>query len=105
MKTSCALVLLSTALPFCVAYIEEPPTTADANTVSDCSWWVVAATGDTCTAIAEDWSISVSDFELVYVSLNICNTFTHQPSGLTFPHLRTHQLGAPASSYWATPTA
>ena len=26
-----------------VAYLEDPPTTADSNTVSDCSWWIVAS--------------------------------------------------------------
>lgn len=49
------------------AYLEDPPTTADPSTVSDCSWWTVAASTDTCAAIASANGISVSDFELVYV--------------------------------------
>ncbi|OTA84782.1 carbohydrate-binding module family 50 protein [Hypoxylon sp. CO27-5] len=48
------------------AYLQDPPTTADPNTVSDCSWWIVAASTDTCEAIADANGISVSDFELVY---------------------------------------
>ncbi|KAI0838519.1 carbohydrate-binding module family 50 protein [Hypoxylon sp. FL0890] len=48
------------------AYLQDPPTTADPNTVSDCSWWIVATSTDTCAAIAGANGISVSDFELVY---------------------------------------
>ncbi|KAI1801809.1 carbohydrate-binding module family 50 protein [Daldinia bambusicola] len=54
---------------FCMlasAYLADPPTTADSNTVSDCSWWIVAKSTDTCAAIASASGISVSDFELVY---------------------------------------
>ncbi|KAF7535389.1 hypothetical protein G7054_g5453 [Neopestalotiopsis clavispora] len=48
------------------AYLEDPPTTADSNTVSDCSWWIVASSTDTCTSIASANGISLSDFEQVY---------------------------------------
>lgn len=60
---------------FCMlasAYLVDPPTTANPNTVSDCSWWIVAKSTDTCAAIASASYISVSDFELVYV----CNTYS-----------------------------
>lgn len=49
------------------AYLQDPPTSADPSTVSDCSWWIIATSTDTCAAIAGANGISVSDFELVYV--------------------------------------
>ena len=49
------------------AYLEEPPTTAAADTVSDCSNWHVVASGDTCDSIAKDWYISTDNLRS-YVS-------------------------------------
>lgn len=51
------------------AYLEDPPTTADPNTISECSWWIVATASDTCTGISDDWGVSLHDFEVVYVCL------------------------------------
>ena len=51
------------------AYLVDPPTKADPKTVSDCSNWVTAASGDKCDVIASQNGISVSDFD-VYVSSN-----------------------------------
>ncbi|KAJ9143047.1 LysM domain-containing protein [Pleurostoma richardsiae] len=70
MKISTRLIvntaLLGLHLSLACAYLTDPPTTADPNTVSDCSYWVVAASGDSCTAIAADYGISEIDFENIY---------------------------------------
>lgn len=66
--------LIVTAIPAILhfqrtaAYPTDPPTKADPNTVSDCSDWIVAASGDSCGAIASGHGIGVSDFENVYAS-------------------------------------
>jgi hypothetical protein len=52
-----------------LGYITPPPTHADPSTVSDCSNWVVAFPDATCALIADVNSITLSDFELVYVSI------------------------------------
>jgi len=49
-----------------LGYITPPP---DPSTVSDCSNWVVAFPDATCALIADVNSITLSDFELVYVSI------------------------------------
>lgn len=51
------------------AYLEEPPTTAAADTVSDCSNWHVVASGDTCDSIAKDWYISTDNLRSYNPSL------------------------------------
>ncbi|KAJ5008114.1 LysM domain-containing protein [Colletotrichum sp. SAR 10_66] len=40
----------------------EPPSTADPNTPSDCTWWHVAESSETCDAIATSYGLEVSDF-------------------------------------------
>jgi len=47
-------------------YLVDPPTTADSTTVSDCSAWIVASSGDTCAAVASANFITLSDFQDVY---------------------------------------
>jgi len=65
-------LLLGSHLRQAQAYLVDPPTTADPKTVSDCSNWITAASGDKCDAIASQNGISVSDFENVYVSSKNC---------------------------------
>ena len=66
-KVTNVLALLFTALPLCSAYLEQPLTTADPSTVSDCSWWDVVASGDTCLSVANARTMSVADLS-AYVS-------------------------------------
>ncbi len=61
-KVTNVLALLFAALPLCSAYLEPPPTTADPSTVSDCSWWVVVASEETCLSITKARAMSVADF-------------------------------------------
>lgn len=49
------------------AYLVDPPTTAPSNTITDCSNWVVVATGDTCAGLASDNGITLAQFD-TYVS-------------------------------------
>jgi hypothetical protein len=49
------------------AYLVDPPSTASADTVSDCSGWHVPTIGDSCDSIAEGWLITTKDF-IAYVS-------------------------------------
>ncbi|KAF4919633.1 LysM domain-containing protein [Colletotrichum viniferum] len=39
-----------------------PPSTADPNTPSDCTWWHVAESSETCDTIATSYGLEVSDF-------------------------------------------
>lgn len=55
-----SLVLAHGAL---AQFYEPPPTTADPNTIRDCTWWHVAAAGDTCAGIAAEMGLPVSDFQ------------------------------------------
>jgi hypothetical protein len=49
------------------AYIVDPPTTAAADTIQDCSAWYVVAGGESCASIAADQWITVDQFN-AYVS-------------------------------------
>jgi hypothetical protein len=49
------------------AYIIDPPTTAAADTIQDCSAWYVVAGGESCASIAADQWITVDQFN-AYVS-------------------------------------
>ncbi|KAK0710665.1 hypothetical protein B0H67DRAFT_601626 [Lasiosphaeris hirsuta] len=60
------LILAQGAL---AAFYEDPPTTADPNTILDCTWWHVAASGDTCAGIAAGPAIEVSAFQSYNPSL------------------------------------
>lgn len=71
MRSSTLIAFVACVAARVFAYLEDPPTTAAPDTIQDCSWWHVAEAGDECTAIADVWSISVSDFTLVYVSTTI----------------------------------
>jgi hypothetical protein len=62
------LIVLAEVLPCASAYIIDPPTTAAADTVQDCSAWHVAETGNTCDQIAENYWITPEDFAS-YVSI------------------------------------
>ena len=43
-------------------FYEPPPSTADPNTIRDCTWWYVAATGDGCASIASGHNLQLSNF-------------------------------------------
>lgn len=47
------------ALPCLVAaYPVDPPSTAAADTVNDCTYWHIAAEAETCGDIAEYWGLT-----------------------------------------------
>ncbi|KAI0121074.1 hypothetical protein BJ170DRAFT_644754 [Xylariales sp. AK1849] len=58
-------VLCVGALPALGAaqFLVNPPTTADPNTIADCTYWQVAASNDTCASISAYWGITVAQFE------------------------------------------
>lgn len=47
-------ILFLGALGLANGYLVDPPTTAAADTVEDCSGWVVTVATDTCTSLATD---------------------------------------------------
>jgi hypothetical protein len=49
------------------AYLVDPPTTASADTIQDCSSWQVVTAEDTCVSIADSWFITAVQFA-AYVS-------------------------------------
>ncbi|RYO12263.1 hypothetical protein AA0111_g12605 [Alternaria arborescens] len=51
------------------AYIIDPPTTAAADTIQDCSAWYVVAGGESCASIAADQWITVDQFNAYNPSL------------------------------------
>ncbi|KAM7196725.1 hypothetical protein V8F20_006918 [Naviculisporaceae sp. PSN 640] len=55
-----AAVLSSPAL---AQWLVEPPTTAPADTVQDCTYWTVAGSSDTCRTLADDNFISVVELQ------------------------------------------
>ncbi|KAH8624629.1 hypothetical protein IG631_20094 [Alternaria alternata] len=57
-STSFGSVLVLGALGLVNAYLVDPPTTAAADTVPDCSGWVVTTSSDTCSSLATDNYIS-----------------------------------------------
>lgn len=87
------------------AYLQDPPTSADPSTVSDCSWWIIATSTDTCAAIAGANGISVSDFELVYnpsvgteCTLNAGQSYCVERNYGVPPVTSTSTSSAPAST-------
>jgi hypothetical protein len=48
-------------------FLEKPPTDANTNTIKDCTWWHIAASGETCASIAETYGLTIKQFE-TYVS-------------------------------------
>lgn len=68
------LVTLGFLVAGCIGYLVDPPTTAPSNTISDCSNWVVVATGDKCADLASSNSITLAQFD-TYVSY-ICHDKT-----------------------------
>ena len=48
-------------------YLVAPPTTAANDTISDCSNWVVVNATSNCAAIAQNYSITLQQFEVTYV--------------------------------------
>lgn len=68
MKSSHVLMVACNVLGLAKAqWNEPPPTTADPDTISDCTWWFVATTSDTCASIASMYGLT--EAELVsYVS-------------------------------------
>jgi hypothetical protein len=47
------------ALPCIVAaYPVDPPSTAGADTVDDCTYWHIAAVAETCSDMAEYWGLT-----------------------------------------------
>lgn len=54
-----AVILASGVL----GYTEPPPTTALPGTVEDCTWWAVAAAGDTCRSLADGNFISQDELK------------------------------------------
>lgn len=66
------LVLL--ASPALSQFLEPPPTTADPNTLPECSWWHVAGAGDTCEDLSATWGITVATLAIWNPSLSSgCN--------------------------------
>lgn len=61
------LVLL--ASPALSQFLEPPPTTADPNTLPECSWWHVAGAGDTCEDLSDTWGITVATLTIWNPSL------------------------------------
>lgn len=61
--------LLSTIVLFglTAAYTVDPPTTAAADTIEDCTNWDVGESGDTCAVLANEWVITQAQL-LSYVS-------------------------------------
>ncbi|KAM7198731.1 LysM domain containing protein [Naviculisporaceae sp. PSN 640] len=55
-----SLVLAHGAL---AQFYEPPPTTADPNTILDCTFWHVAGTGDTCASIGDLNGLSIATFQ------------------------------------------
>jgi hypothetical protein len=49
-------------------YIVDPPTTAPNDTIQDCTNWVVASSTINCQTIASNYSITLKQFEVDYVS-------------------------------------
>lgn len=49
-------------------FTQPPPTTADPNTIKDCTWWHVADTGDTCESVRALYDLSAVQF-VSYVSI------------------------------------
>ncbi|KAH6649142.1 hypothetical protein BKA67DRAFT_382165 [Truncatella angustata] len=50
------VIVLATASSLGAAqYLVDPPTTAAADTIKDCTYWQVASSNDTCTSISEYW--------------------------------------------------
>ena len=43
-------------------FLEPPPTTADPNTLPECSWWHVAGAGDTCEQLSAAWGVTIATF-------------------------------------------
>lgn len=41
-------------------FTEPPPTTADPDTIKDCTWWHVAASGDTCESVSARYRITTA---------------------------------------------
>jgi hypothetical protein len=60
---SCA-ALASTAL---ADFKEPPPTTADPNTIEDCTLWHISAPGDTCVGVSSANRITEEQLS-IYVS-------------------------------------
>jgi hypothetical protein len=54
MKFLFALGLI-TNLCLTLAYLVDPPTTASADTIEDCTYWQVASEIDTCASIIGQW--------------------------------------------------
>ena len=50
------------------SYTVDPPTTAPADTIQDCTNWYVGVAGDSCSTIAANYFIDVSQLYR-YVSL------------------------------------
>jgi hypothetical protein len=50
-------------------YAVPPPTTAPSGTILDCTNWVVADASSSCSTIAQDYAITLQQFEFDYVSL------------------------------------
>ena len=51
-------------------FLEKPPTAANPNTIKDCTWWHIAASGETCDSIAETYGLTIKQFE-TYVSQSL----------------------------------
>ena len=50
-------------------WIEPPPTTADPNTIKDCTWWHEASATDTCDSVAALYGLSEEQL-IAYVGCN-----------------------------------
>ncbi|WYZ42076.1 hypothetical protein EsH8_V_000971 [Colletotrichum jinshuiense] len=63
MKIALQSVLLAQLLCLGTAqFTEPPPTTADPNTIKDCTWWFVATAADTCDTVYTTYGLTQAQF-------------------------------------------
>ncbi|KAM7199498.1 hypothetical protein V8F20_005682 [Naviculisporaceae sp. PSN 640] len=92
-------------------YTVDPPTTAPADTIQDCTNWVIGEAGQTCESIASDYWIDVSQLYRYNPSLrNGCNIVTgtsycvEENWGIPPPEPSTTTSTTPTSTANPTPT-
>ncbi|KAK3681706.1 hypothetical protein B0T22DRAFT_502239 [Podospora appendiculata] len=89
-------------------YLDEPPTTAAASTVSDCSNWHIVTTGETCASVVSSEGIALADFRAYnpVTGTTACNLITGNSYCIErnwgvpapFPGVTTTSAPAPTST-------
>ena len=77
MKSFRLATVLALAQGVWAQFTVQPDTPADPNTIKDCTWWHVAAAGETCASIAAGYSLSRQQFA-TYVSLGLLYHLQHE---------------------------